>query len=528
MSSKELFFGGPIITLNDANPSVEAVGIENEKIVAVGTLEEVKNILGKNYKIHELNGNTLLPGFIDCHLHPISFLFFLLNPDLSQIKSLKELKQLLKEASKDKPKDQLVLGLSLKEEEFLNPEERVLPTKWDLDEACPENPVFILRYDGHSGVANSKALDLAGIGKDTIAPEGGEIRKNADGEVTGILTELATNLLLSKVSIPDFKTINEVAKKAFEILAGFGLTSLQAVVQAEAGAEMGDAGALELPILKTIKNIIPQNWYSLIYVKHPKKLKRLKKPPLDDLQGDSKFKVGGLKIYADGTYGSATACMFEPFTDQPDKIGFMTISEEDLYNYMVITHNLGFQIFIHTIGDKGNRIVVDTYKKLLKEYPRENHRHRIEHASQLNPDVIKDMSELGIIASCQPPFLNSEYTWLKKRLGEDRIKHSYPYKSLIDAGVVVASGSDCPIESADVIQGLHALVTRNGFVPEQCISIEDALKTYTINAAYASFEEDIKGSIEVEKLADMVILDKNPLEIPIEEIKNIKVKETII
>jgi predicted amidohydrolase YtcJ len=204
------------------------------------------------------------------------------------------------------------------------------------------------------------------------------------------------------------------------------------------------------------------------------------------------------------------------------------VDEEDIYEKMKVAHNKEFQIAIHAIGDKGNRICVDLYKKLLTEFPRDNHRHRIEHASMLTDDVLKDISDLGLITSCQPPFINSEYKWLEKRIGKDRCKYTYPMKSIIDAGIVLISGSDCPVEDPNVIMGLHALVNRNGFVPEQCISMMEALKTYTINAAYAAFEENIKGSIEVGKLADLVILDKNPLEVTNDKVREIQVLETII
>ena len=524
---KRIYFGGPIITMNEKLPSVEAIGIKEEKIIVVGTLKDVKKEMGAETTLIDLKGKALLPGFIDSHLHPIAFLFFLFNLDLKDVRSYQELKTLLVEEAKERPQDQLLIGLSLKEEEFTDPEEQRLPTKWDLDEACPDHPVFLLRYDGHIGVANSKALELAGISNDTPSPAGGEIRKNEESELTGQLSELAASSMLSFVSMPDPAQINEAVKEGFGILASKGLTSLHGVVQAEAGAEMGEAGAFELPIFKTILDQIPQNWYSLIFTHNPKKLKRIKKPPLDGGQKDSKFRVGCLKLFADGTYGSATALMHEPFSDQPDKSGFLVIDKEDLYEKMKTAHNLGFQIGIHTIGDKGNRVVVDLYKRLLTEFPRKDHRHRIEHASSLTNDVIQDMSKLGIIASCQPPFINSEYKWLPKRLGSERCKEAYPMKSLVDAGVVISSGSDCPIEDPDVILGLYALVTRNGFVPEQRISIKEALKTYTINGAYAAFEEDVKGTIEPGKLADFVILDRNPLEVEPEEIKELMVLETI-
>jgi len=522
---RKIFFGGPIITINDKQPIVEAVGVIGEIINFVGSLEYVKNRMENDYILVNLNGSTLLPGFIDCHLHPIIFAFYLLNPDLTNVNSLEDLKQLLKNASEAKGEDDLVVGFNLKEENFDRP---ILPTKWDLDDACSTKPIFIMRYDGHIGIANTKALELVGITRDSIAPEGGEIRKNDKGDLTGVISENALELILSKISVPGPKEIKGAAEQAFMILAKKGLTSLHGVLSTDTKGEFGGAAAVEMSIYKSLLDIIPQNWYTLINTDKPEKLIRLKKPPLDDYSKESKFKINCLKLYLDGSFGAKTACMHEPFSDAPDMCGFCVIDEDEIYEKMKIAHNNGFQICIHAIGDKGNRIVVDLYIRLLEEFPRENHRHRIEHASMLTQDVIQDMKKYGIIASCQPPFLNSEYTWLEKRLGKERLKYTYPFKSIIDAGVILASGSDCPIEDPSPLLGLHALINRNGLVIEECISVEEALKTYTLNAAYAAFEEDVKGSIEVGKLADLVILNKNPMEIPKEEIKEIKVLETII
>lgn len=517
MSTKKILFNGPIITINEDQPAVEAVGIENEKIIAVGKFEDVKKTLETEYDLIDLRGKTLLPGFIDSHMHPLSFMFLLLNLDLSEVKSLKELQELLKEACAKRKKGDFILALKLKEEEFDIPK---LPTRWELDEVCPNNPVFIVRYDGHIGIANSKALELGEIDSNSIDPEGGEIRRNDQGELTGVLSENALELLFSKIEkylIPEPNILREFADKAFGLLAKNGITSVH-----------GQLNEGRIPIYKMIQDNILQSWYAFVSIDKPKKLVRLKKPPLDGGKEDSKFKIGSLKLFLDGTFGAKTACMWEPFTDAPNSCGFCVIDEEEMYEKMKVAHNDGFQIAIHVIGDKGNRICVDLYKRLLTEFPREDHRHRIEHASMLTEDVLHDMKEYGIIASCQPPFINSEYKWLEKRIGKERCKYTYPMKSIIDAGIVLASGSDCPVEDPNVIMGLHALVDRNGFIPEQCISIEDALKTYTINAAYAAFEENIKGSIEVGKLADFVILDKNPLEVKEDEIRNIRVLETII
>jgi hypothetical protein len=334
---------------------------------------------------------------------------------------------------------------------------------------------------------------------------------------------------LSKYALPGPERIVEAATKAFNYLASKGITTVHGIIGMSAGGELGDLGAIEIPVMKSIQDKILQNWYSLVHTKEPEKIKKIKKPPLDGGKVDSKFKIGGVKLYIDGSLGGSTAWMHEPFSDAPNSCGLCVYNDlEDLYNQMKVAHNLGFQIGVHAIGDKGNRVLVDLYKRLLTEYPRKDHRHRVEHASLITDDVIKDMKKLGLIASIQPPFITTDAPLAKYRLGDARSKYTYPFKSLMDAGVICASGSDVPVEDPDVIWGLHALVNRNGFVPEQCVNIEDALKSYTINAAYAAFEENIKGSIEVGKLADLVVLDKNPLEVPKEKVKEIQVLETII
>ncbi|MFX1568628.1 MAG: amidohydrolase [Promethearchaeota archaeon] len=523
-----IFYGGSIITLNSNQPRIEAVAIEGEKIIATGNLDEVKQKVSNAAKLINLEGKTMVPGFIDCHMHPMSFVFFSINLDLSFVKSLRELQEILIKTVKEKREGEFILGLRLNEENFKNP---ILPSRWDLDEACPKNPVFLLRYDSHIGVANSKALELVGINANTEIPEGGEIRTNEKGELTGIISENALPLIYSKIDkyvIPELNFFQESTEKAFKKLAEKGITSIHGIIQLGKTRESGSLGPIETPLFKSVQDKILQNWYGLIATEKPKKILKIKKPPLNMGKKEGKFKIGSLKLFLDGTFGAKTACMWEPFSDAPDMCGFCVIDEEEIYEMMKIAHNNGLQICIHVIGDKGNRICADLYKRLLDEFPRENHRHRIEHASMLTDDVIEDMRKYRIIASCQPPFINSEYKWLEKRLGKERCKYTYPMKSIIDGGVVLISGSDAPIEDPNPILGLHALVTRNGFVPEQSLTMEEALKTYTINAAYGAFEENIKGSIELGKLADLVILDKNPFKVPKEKIKEIQVIETII
>jgi predicted amidohydrolase YtcJ len=465
-----------------------------------------------------LKGNTLLPGFIDSHMHPISTLFLSMNLDLSSVTNLEELQAFLKKEAEKRGKGELIFGFKLKEELLDVP---VLPTRWDLDVACPENPIVILRYDGHIGVVNTKTLELVGINSETKVPEGGEIRKNEKGELSGVISENALSLIYSKISkylIPKLDLLQESAEKAFKLLAKKGITSFHGVTTLQR----------DIPIYQMIQNEVLQSWYSLISIVDPSKLTELKELSLDSNKEDSRFKTRCWKGYFDGTLGAKTALMHEPFSDAPSMTGFSVVNEEVMFKRMKIAHENGFQIGIHAIGDKGNRVLVDLYKRLLEESPKGNRRHRIEHASILTEDVIKDIKKYNLVVACQPPFINSEHTWLEKRLGKERCKYTYPFKSIIDAGIIMASGSDSPIEDPDIISGLHALVTRNGFIPEQCLTMGEALKTYTINGAYAAFEENIKGSIEVGKLADFVILDRNPLEISDEEIQEIQIVETII
>ena len=521
----KILYGGIIITINNTQPYVEAVGIKGDKIASIGTLEEVKVEMGENSELIHLKGNTLLPGFIDCHLHPVSYINHILNPDLTNVKSLKGLQDLLKLVSEKKEKDEFIIAYNFSEERFDDP---ILPNRWDLDEVCPNHPVFILRYDGHIGIANTRALNLVELDEHTRAPEGGEIRKDKHGNLTGVISENALNIIFAKIPIPKDVKIATAAKKGSKHLAQKGLTSFHGIINADARYKADNRKTDEFSLFKSVQNYFFQDCYIFLETDYPEKVIELSKTSLHGGNSDSKAKIGGLKLYLDGSFGAKTACMFEPFTDAPEECGFCVIEEAEIYEKMKIAHNKEFQIVIHAIGDKANRIAMNLYKKLLTEFPRDNHRHRIEHASMLTEDIIEDMAKYGVIASCQPPFINSEYNWIAKRIGNDRCKYTYPMKSIVNAGVLLASGSDCPVEDPHPILGLHALVTRNSFVPEECLSMEEALKSYTINAAYAAFEEKIKGSIEVGKFADLVILDKNPLQTSKDKIREITILETII
>jgi len=523
--NNKILYGGTIITINNAQPYVEAIGIKGEKIASVGTLEEVKAEMDEKSELIHLKGRTLLPGFTDCHIHPVGYIKRFLNPDLTYVKSLMELQDLLKVESEKREIGEFIIAYNLSEERF---EKSILPDRWDLDEACPNHPVFILRYDGHIGVANTRALQLVELDEHTKVPEGGEIRKDEYGNLTGVISENALNLVFAKIPVPSEEKIAAAAKQVSKSLAQKGLTSFHGIINADPRFNATNRKTDGFSLFKLVQNYFYQDCTIFIETNYPEKVIEISKKYSQKDKSDRKAVIGGLKLYLDGSFGAKTACMFEPFTDAPEECGFCVIEEAEIYEKMKVAHNKGFQIVIHAIGDKANRIAMNLYKKLLTEFPRENHRHRIEHASMLTENVIKDMAKYGVIASCQPPFINSEYNWITKRIGSDRCKYTYPMKSIVNAGVLLASGSDCPVEDPHPIFGLHALVTRNGFVPDECLSMEEALKSYTINAAYAAFEEDVKGSIEVGKFADLVILDKNPLQISEDKIREITILETIV
>jgi predicted amidohydrolase YtcJ len=434
--------------------------------------------------------------------------------DLSGVKSYSNLHEILQQECKSREPTECIVGLDLMEDCFTNPSEQRFPNRYDLDSLCPMNPCIILRHDGHICALNSAALDLIGINEKTVkkrAIESGEIRVDSKGVPTGIFTEEATAIALDALSIPSNERLRAACIEFSNELASLGITTCGGVVQAGNIGVEGNAGALVIPMLETFikEDLILQDYVFYITTNRPRVLNRYKKSFQKLSKEEKRFEVGGIKIYADGSFGASTACMFEPFSDSSmGAKGFMVTKREDMYNLFKETYDLGFHIACHAIGDQANRIVIDVFNDVIKDSARSQSRCRIEHASILTDDMLADASKLGLIMVCQPAFINSEYTWLEKRLGPKRVKNTYPFKSIIDAGVTLAGASDAPIESASVFEAIRACVTRNGLVIEQCISVQEALKMFTINAAYALGQEMEKGSLEKGKFADFVVLNK--------------------
>ncbi len=521
----QLYFGGEIHTVDPRKPTASAVAVIDGRIAVVGTEAECRAVLPRRYEAYDLRGSTMLPGFIDTHFHPLPLIFFDMNADLSQTRSLEEIGAALRVAAAKTPARNWVVGLRFDEQNL--PSKR-MPTRAEIDALVPDRPVVIFKHDGHTVLASSAAWQAVGITAKTPDPAGGVIDREPDGSPAGVFRESAAQLMLSAMPAPRVRTLVNGATDSFERLLSHGITSAGAVLQTGSEGPSGSAGLYEVFLAARLAPRIPINLYSILIADSAKVIETARRGPLTEEDEIGGHRVGAIKIYADGTFGSCTAHMHEPYADAPDKKGFLTIDEDELYRRMEVAHCAGFQVCIHAIGDATTRKCLDLFETLLAKHPRADHRHRLEHASQLEESTIRDLARLGIAVSTQPMFIHSEKTWLEKRLGSHRTRYTYPFRSLIEAGVKVGGASDAPIESTSVLEAIQVCVTREGFETSQCITAEQAVRMYTIDAAYIQHEEHIKGSITPGKRADLVILSENPVRVDPERIKDIQVEQTIV
>ncbi len=539
-----VFHDCTIITMDKDSTVASAMAIHDGKVVHAGTNEAVSTAIeslatgisaatGHHPCIvrRDLHGACIVPGFIDTHMHPGFYVYSRTQLDLSKARSHDDLARLIQEDERQRGNDEWILGMDLMEDLFDDENERFFPTRVELDKACQNKPVVVIRHDGHICSVNSMALRLMGISKNNVPTSSdrkGEIRVGKDGEPTGVFTEAATQYPLDHVTIPDMARLTEAGKRFTNEIASFGVTTIGAVIQLGAEGIAGQAGAMELPLMELLikDEIFKQDFVFYLVTDKPKQLARVQKKLEKMSGGTGRYSVGGLKAYSDGSFGARTAAMFEPYADSPEgQSGFMIKEKHAFVALFRETHELGFQVAVHAIGDKANRTMADVFKEVLAR-DQKPHRHRIEHASTLTPDTLADMATLGIILACQPAFINSEHTWLEKRLGPERLKLTYPFKSIMKAGVILAGASDAPVESARVLDAIQACVTRKGIVPEEALNVVDALKMFTINAAHAIGQETVKGSLEAGKQADFVVLDRDIRATPLDQIASIQVLRT--
>jgi predicted amidohydrolase YtcJ len=500
------------ITLDAKQPEAEAIAIHEGKIIAVGSNAEIGKRIDKETKLINAENRVVVPGLVDCHIHMTGFGQFSQNLELRDAGSIKELQQRLRKYSEGSKVKRWILGGRWDHERF---SEKRYPTRWDLDAAVADRPVFLTRVCGHIGVANSKALQLANITEKT-AVDGGRIdldRKT--GEPNGVLRENTMGLVWKAIPKPTMNELEETCILACQKAVEAGLTCVHWMI----------GFAEEIRILQKLhsEGKLPLRVYLGIPIEFLNNLTRL---GLQTGFGDDMVKIGFVKILADGSLGGHTASLKEPYADNPETCGVMLYTQEELNRLISKAHEASLQVAVHAIGDYAIEVVLRAYESALKEHPSKDRRHRIEHCSVLNPKLIKRMKRLGLIASVQPHFVVSDF-WVVGRVGNSRARWVYPFKTLVRQGLMIVSGSDCPVEPINPILGIWAAVAGRNFA-EESLTIEEALKTYTLNAAYASFDEDKRGKIEVGKLADLTILSGDLLSVSPDDIRKNTVEMTIV
>ena len=508
--------GGNVLTMNPSQPYAEAIAIKDDRIVKVGTNEAISRWIGKNTKGISLNGKTVVPGFIDTHIHVADFGRFLTWLDLCDVKSIKEMQNSLRKRTQKTVRGKWIIGRGWDQNCFA---EKRLPTRADLDEASPDNPAILYHQREQMCVVNSRALELAGITKQTNAPQGGTADKNEDtAELTGILRDDATNLVWKVIPEPNEEELVEAAGLACEKIVEVGVTSVHWMV----------LSSVEVSIIQKLQaqNRLPLRVYVII----PANLldsvlgSRLHK----DSAGNA-IRVGGSVIFADGYLAARTAALFQPYNDSPATSGSLLCTQEELNASAVKIHEANLQLVIHAMGDKAVSAALTTIEETSMEAPTGDFRNRIEQAAVLNEGLLRRMKKQKVIVSVQPRVIESEFSvWsATDHLGYERARRLYPLKTLLKEGIRVIGGSDCPMEPLSPLLGIQVAVARE-FFPEERITVDDALRLYTVNAAYASSEENIKGSIEAGKLADITVLSHDPHAVPPSEIGDIKVEMTIV
>lgn len=519
---KTAFINGKIYTVNENQPIAQAVVVDANKIIFVGSNDDAKSLIDLSTNVIDLNGKLMLPGFIDNHVHFITGGFYLLGIDLRPANSTTEFKQILKNYSQKYP-NKWITGGYWDHEKW---EVKDLPTNKMIDEVVSQQPVFVDRLDGHMGVANSYALKLAGITKDTESPDGGLIVKDPKtGEPTGVLKDNAMNLVTKFIPQPSADENYEALLAALDEAKRLGITSVQDITYADALTAFQKAKDEDKLTCR-----IFTRWPISDYHDHVDK-------NIKAGYGDDYIRMGSLKVFADGSLGSSTAWFFDRYDQDTLTTGLAMdiITDGSMEKWSVDADKNGLQLSVHAIGDKANSFMLDLFAKITKENPKWDRRFRIEHAQHVRFEDIPRFEKLGVIASVQPYHCIDDGAWAEKRIGPERIKYTYPFKSFLDAGVKMCFGTDWYVAPLNPLLGLYAAVTRrtldnknpDGWIPEQKISIEDAIKCYTINSAYASFEENIKGSIEIGKLADFIVLSDDILTIDPVKIKDAKVLMTI-
>ena len=532
-----ILVNGEVVTLA-ANPErAEAVAIRGDRIVALGGSDEIEALAGPGTERIDLGGRMLLPGFIEGHGHFLGFGEALMTLDLQDTASFAELVKKVEAAVADVNPGEWIIGRGWHQENWNETGDDVIdgvPRHDALSEVSPDNPVLLTHASGHAALANQAAMTLGGIAAQTPDPDGGEIVRDADGNPTGYLRQAAQRPV-REVMRRWFEGMGELERDerlrrqvelASEYALSHGITSFH-----DQGQRFADIDRLR--VLDEAGEL-PLRLYVAVIGETNTDLHRRLGDYLQPPEPGRMLTVRSVKRHFDGALGTHGAWLLRPYEDRPDRSGLPQMSVADLRETATIAYQNGFQLNTHAIGDRANREALSIYESIYRLAGDESLRWRIEHAQNVHPDDVPRFADLGVIASMQGIHATSDGPWVPQRLGEERARRkAYVWRSLLDAGAVICNGTDVPVEPISPIASLHASITREmasgeRFFPEQSMTRMEALQSYTIHCAYAAFEEDRLGSIEVGKLADLVVVDRDLLEVSEEELAEAQVDLTLV
>ncbi|MFN7936667.1 MAG: amidohydrolase [Bryobacteraceae bacterium] len=516
---------GKVWTVNRSQPLAQAVAVKQGRVLAVGSNDEIDALRGNSTQVIDLKGRLMLPGFHDSHVHFFTGGTRLAGVQLRDAATPAEFRRRIADFAAKQPKGRWITGGDWDHENFPSAE---LPVKDWIDAVTPDHPVFVNRLDGHMALANSAALRMAGVSRESKDPPGGAIVRDAMGNPTGVLKDAAMDAVFRVIPEPSPAEIEEAVRAAMRYANSRGVTS---VTDVSASPE----------VLRVYQSLLLRRELNVrVYGLQPlSRWQRLAAIGVSAGFGGEYLRIGGLKGFSDGSLGSTTAWFFAPYSDAPDTSG---LPSEDLIPISKMRDNLlgadaaGLQLAIHAIGDRANETMLSLFDEVIRKNGPRDRRFRIEHAQHLRFEDMPRFAKLGVIASMQPYHAIDDGRWADKRIGSERAKGTYAFRSLIDAGATLAFGSDWFVAPIDPLLGIYAAATRRtldgkrplGWVPEQKISVAEAIEAYTLGSAKASFEESLKGTIESGKYADFVVLEEDILNIPVERIDKVVVGLTII
>ena len=511
-----------------------AMALRGDRVLAVGDESEILKLKGPDTRVVDLNGHFVMPGFNDAHIHLTEVGFKKLTVDLSGARSLEEFRDRIRKRAETAEPTEWILGSGWDETLWQGKE---LPTRWDIDEVTSDHPVYLDRTDGHVAVANTLALKLARVTLASKDPEGGEIGRDISGQPNGILRETARDFVSAVIPAPTPDRRRQALEAALQNIASAGITS----VQDNSDAENGDAYWSDFQILEQLEREGKLTARVSEWLPFNAPIETLKSRRAAHSQSDLMLRTGMLKAFMDGSLGSHTAAMLQPYSDDPNNSGIPRYQPAQLNQMAKERLEAGFQLGFHAIGDKAVEMALDAFAEAEKAAAADvsasrgaDYRLRIEHVQVTNPSQVTRFRELKVIASMQPSHLLTDMHWVNARLGPVRAQHAYPWADFTNHGVTLAFGSDDPFGPLSPLLGLYAATTRKSedgkmeFHPEQRLTIEQALAAYTIGSAFAEFAEKQKGTLAPGMLADFVVLDRDLTAVTPEKILGTRVLQTVV